>query len=295
MTTSRKNSAAQKTVIALAMAVLLHSSAQAALGFGPAVLALENVRPGVETEIPVPFEIHNETDKAATANLSVRVPADAGILKWEMGYAAVPSAEWFRLEKTQVEVGARSIAKVKLFVKIPDGAQYKNKKWVVGVCCEQGSAKVASGTGVGLMLSARLCLETIPDNAIDEKSAGIALAPSARGFTDCVPGETFEVKYTLRNNGAQPVTLVRKSLKELDADGERHPRYFMAGYEALFDSWTAVNAPIELGANETKEVTFSVTIPKTAAAGKSYEDVLFLTDGKGRTEFLRLRLKIAAK
>jgi len=98
------------------------------------------------------------------------------------------------------------------------------------------------------------------------------------------PGQVLQEKLTLRNEQDEPKTYY-PSYYNFQAEGETGAPTFTSAKEDLA-TWMAAPAGVELAAGESKEITFTISIPKTAPPGGYFAAVLYGTippDQKGGT------------
>lgn len=270
-----------------------------AMGISPGVYVVENVPLGQETAASsdaAPITVHNEeNDQPLTVVLSVQRPSAGGLSNWELGYDEIPDASWCRLDKTELEVPAKGASSVKLFVKVPDKPENYNRRWMVAVVCGQKRSGQGGPAGFGIRLATRVGIETLPNADVDGKGDGAVVPiPSVLCYDGCIPGETFNPPAKIRNHDKVEHKFVVKRLEQVVQDEERIKRYFRRDATPLIkDSWIAPLESFAVKAGETKELKLSVTIPKDVAAGKIYEEIVFLKDDADRSGFIRLRMQIA--
>ena len=123
------------------------------------------IRPG-EGEVDVSktsgftFSVENGTSEAHTFSVTTRT-AKATLSSWEMGYESIPDLSWLRLDKSEVEVPAKSSGKVNLFINVPNKPEFFNRKWMAVVACTPGKTD-PKGSSVGLIVASRVQIETAP-------------------------------------------------------------------------------------------------------------------------------------
>jgi hypothetical protein len=291
-----------KKPLGLAAALLAASLSYCAcpMGIAPGVVVVGNVPPGKEVpafpDADAGIRIENETDSPISVVLCVKRPRTGGVLRWEKGYEEIPDASWLRLEKTELDVPAKSIGLVKLFANVPDTPENYNRKWMAAVVCAPKPKEQKGGsTGIGFQIASRVGIETLPRTDVNGAEAGgLALVPSLLAYDGCIPGETFAASVKIRNNDKADHKLVVQQLEVVETDAEKQLRYFRGGSTPLIkDSWVAPIEGFTLKAGETRELKLSITIPKNAAAEKLYEQIVFLKDDTERYDFVRLRMRIA--
>jgi len=271
----------------------------AGIGIGPAMLAASNIVPGRELkgrESGLFFEVHNEeNDKPVSVMVKLLKLRDLSIAAWEKGYEEIPDASWCKLESDEVEIPAKAAGKVHVSVNVPDKPEHYNRKWILAIACRaKPRDKEGGSAGIGIQLVCRLGIETLGKRDTDGANAGeTALLPSFLAYSDAIPGETFEDTVKLRNNGAAERKFEAKKLADIETDPERHERYFGACVPVLKNSWLGAVKAFSVKPNETAELKLSITVPKDAEPGKTYEELLFLRDDKERLQFVRIRTQIA--
>lgn len=282
------------------MAATLSYGVQA-MGISPGVIVIGNVTPGVEVPaFPADgtgIKVENDGDNPLVVTLTVFKPTLGGVLRWEKGYEEIPDASWCSLGKTELEAPAKGFALAKLSIKVPDKPEYYNRKWMVAVVCEPKRQDRKAGTGIAMRVASRIGIETLPKVDVNLDAPGLpalSLVPSLLSYDGCILGETFPATLKIRNNDKAQHTYMAERLDQAEPDAEKQTRYFRASSNRIVKDWWV--APVEsfkLGAAETKELKLSVTVPKTAAAGQVYEEIVFLKDDAQRYDFFRLRMRVA--
>jgi len=262
------------------------------------MVTAQKITLGTEVDVlgkDLAFEVHNSTDKVQNVAVAAMKPSAAGLVTWEKGYDEIPDAAWCKLDKTELEVPAKSIGKFKLKLTVPDKPEYFNRKWMVGVTCRSAQEK-GKGSGISLVMVSRLGLETLANAKVDGANAtALALIPAVLNKENVKPGDTYEAVLKLRSNAADEMTLNFRRITEVESDPEKHERYFSDGMENVIDAtWLEKLGAVTLKAGETKEIKVSINVPKNAAGGKSYEELLFIeSHGGKRLDFVRIRSSIA--
>jgi hypothetical protein len=264
-------------------------------GIGPGMFMVENLKPGgAEVDIfngtATAFEVYNGTDQKHIFTLYVAKPPSV-IGAWETGYDPIPDPAWCRLEKTELEVPPKTDVKVRMFIKIPDKVEYYNKKWMACVVCSPGKPDKGA---VGLQVATRVQIETLPlDKEEALAGAEIGLSPSTVAMWDTPPTGAWQARIRIRNNTKEEHTYALKSLKEIEPKTEKHDRYYGSGFIAVKESWLGLDEKsFALKPGQTKDLVFNVTLGKVEA-GKRYEELLFVQDEKGATQFARIRTAVA--
>jgi len=265
-------------------------------GIGPGMVLVENLVPGGPeinvAERGIALEVFNGTEKQEFFTVKVVKPREA-IGRWEFGYEEIPDASWCRLDKEEVEVPAKSSKPISLFVKIPDKPEYFNRKWMVVVVCSPGKSKQGV---VGLRVASRIQIETVASLAGEGANAGkIGLTPSICAITGTPPGISLRYPAKIRNNSDAERTFTLKKITDVVPENGKHDRYFGTGYlPVVASSWVNPSeSKFTLKAGETKTVSFSINVASDALRGKRYEELVFVQDDAGNTDFIRVRVEIA--
>ena len=265
-------------------------------GIGPGMVLVENIRPGAD-KVDVfggtgSFVVYNGTEKAQVFSIAVRKVS--GVLgSWELGYRDIPDVSWCSLDKEELEVPAKSEGKVNLFVKVPDKPELYNQKWMVVVCCSPGKAN-ATGV-VGLQVASRVQLETLAEPMSKEALGETTVIPSILEMPETQPGTFWTVLTKYTNNSKEEHTYSLKRIGEVEKEVAHHERYYGKGCTpVLKDEWIELEKPFTLKPGESKALSMKVNVPDAAKRGKSYEELVFVADEKGKvTDFLRARSIIA--
>ena len=288
---------------ALSMALLpfpLCGAESGGFGIGPGMVMVQNIKPGAG-EIDASggagftFEVENGTASPQFFTLSTRT-AKSTMSSWEMGYENLTELSWLRLDKTEMELAAKSKGPLKFFVNIPDKPEFYNRKWMAVVACSPGKA-TKGASSVGLIVAARIQIETIAKDDTDGANAGdTALIPSSWMMSDARPGDSWRKVFKIRNNTKDVHTYTLKHIEDLEPDAKKYDRYFgMEFTKILKESWvTAGDQSFTLKPGEVKDLKLSVSVSKTAVPGKLYEELVFLQDEKKNINFLRLRTELLA-
>jgi hypothetical protein len=285
--------------VALAIASsLFGANDSGGFGIGPGMVMVENIHPG-DGEVDVnkttgfSFEVQNGTTDNHIFTISAR-PALGMISSWEIGYESIPDAKWLRLDKTEIEVAAKSTGKVNLFINIPGKPEYFNRKWMAVVACSPGKSD-GKGSSVGLIVASRVQIETSSKDDADPATAcDMCMVPSSWMMSDARPGDSWRKVFKLRNNTKEEHTYALKSISDLEKDPSRHDRYFGQGFTKLDkETWAEPkDKNFTLKPGEVKELTVMEKVSKNAEPGKRYEDLLFIQDEKGGANFIRLRTEL---
>jgi len=270
---------------------------ESGFGIGPGMMLVENVQPGAEEvdvfgKTDMAFVVHNGTSKPQVFTIASIKPRTA-ISKWEMGYEEIPDATWCRLDKNEIELPAHTDGKVRMFIKVPDKAEYYNRKWMGGVVCRPGKAGAGA---VGLQVLARVQMETLANKDADGEVPGaVALVPSIVRL-EAKPGDGTKCAVKIRNNTGKELNYTVLSLNEAEKDAAKHARYFGSGCVKVVEpSWLkAEDSTLSLKPGKKKELKVKVAVPKNAEQGKTYENLLFLKDEAAGFEFVRVRTTISA-
>jgi hypothetical protein len=265
-------------------------------GIGPGMVLVENLKPGAE-KVDVfggtgSFVVYNGTDKSQVFTIAVKKVSSV-LGSWELGYRDIPDISWCSLDKEEIEVDSKSEGKVNLFVKVPDKPEYYNQKWMVVVCCSPGKSK-ASGV-VGLQVASRVQLETLAEPVSKEIFGDTALVPSITEMPETQPGTSWTALAKFTNNAKEEHTYSLKRIGDVEKENTHHERYYGKGCTpVLKDEWIELDKPFALKAGETKALAMKVNVPAAATRGKSYEELVFFVDEKGKVaDFLRARSIIA--
>ena len=138
------------------------------LNLAPAIARIQNVEPGLPCELGkarVVFTITNNSRQDTNYALVCRKPSHAGLWSWEHGFAEIPDPAWFKLDKENFAVPAKSALQVGLTIRVPNKPECFNRKWMLAVVL---TAERFSRMGLGLSVAARVQIETV----------GVRLKPS---------------------------------------------------------------------------------------------------------------------
>jgi hypothetical protein len=284
-------------VAAATTTVLSAGEASGGFGIGPGMVLIENIKPGdgdvdVAGKTGFTFEVLNDTNEKQLFNVSSRMPKTT-ISSWELGYESVSDPSWLILDKKEIEVAAKSKGNVKMTLKVPDKAEYYNRKWMGIVACAPGAAKIEGGSSVGLVVASRVQIETLSRDDVEPAGGDIGLAPSSWMMSDAKSGDSWRKVFKIRNNTKEDHTYMLKRIGDVEKDEKRHARYYGQNFIAVEkDFWGAIkdaDKPFALKPGETKELSVMVSCCKDAQPNKFYEELLFIQDEKANTNFIRIR------
>jgi hypothetical protein len=282
-----------------------------ALGLGPGLAKIENIRPGEPIDLKKQYKfvyfVPNDTNEEQVLNLTCVKPSM--VLKdWEAGYEEVPDLKWFRLEKNNLVIPAHSQEDVGLIIDVPDKLENYNRKWLLAIRLGMGSVS-GSGTGsVGLAVVARLQLETVPSvDAGTDLGGPIGTLPSATDL-EVAPGERFSTTFVLRDNLAEKLVCMPERLVQVVNNEEiKFDRYVSNQCkELLKESWLETKyEPFTLKPGKDTKYKITGRVPVGAKPGEKWEEMVFIRGDKEQTAgnektacpirtFLRVRLSIKA-
>jgi hypothetical protein len=272
-----------------AMPMSLH-----ALSMGPGMFMVQDVPPGREVDVRklggMVFTVFNKTDKDQDYNLACKRPAQGGLAVWEKGYEEIPDPAWCRLEETVFTIPPRSEKTVGVIINIPDAPENYNRKFMLAVVLQGGKAV---GTSIGLAVACRIQIETVVNDRLGSGTgAPLATVPGTISFSG-KPGAKISGPVLLRNNTSEKLEATIERVSQVYDDPERQVRYVSNGFLTKPEPWLAPQTvTFALDAGAANLMYFTGTIPTTAVAGKSYEELAFFhaksAFGKDIMTFVRL-------
>jgi len=146
---------------ALTLLTLLTSLSYAAgLRVGPSDITLKNVPVGAlydfEEKHGVLLKIYNDCDETVAYDISSLKSSE--INNVPEGYGDIPDANWLSFEKERIEIEPHSVAKVRMYLKIPHDEGYYGKDWVVSV---RVKSIPKAGQGISLACHPRIRIKTV--------------------------------------------------------------------------------------------------------------------------------------
>lgn len=249
-----------------------------ALELGPALFSVQRIPPGKAVDIAAlggpRFTIPNKGKQEQTYTLTCQSPSPSALAGWERGYEAIPDASWCTLESEEITVPAGGEKQIGMTINIPDRPENYNRKWLVGVVLKPGGKK---GIGVGLAVAARVQIETTVSSDAGHWGGPLALLPGLVALSGR-PGETVHGSTRLRNTGAKEMPCRFDRLVNLYPDPYKHPRYTSNGWKGIVtETWLEdLGAPFTLAPAAERSIDLVGHIPKDAAAGTRWEELVFI-------------------
>lgn len=242
-------------------------------------------------EVGIPLTIHNRDDKPHTYILSTNKPSEVAARKWLRGYLEIPNPNWVWFEKDEVTIEANSIAKVNMYLKIPDAEKYYNQHWAVSLGV---SGKSEKNQMFALAAYPRIEIETLSKENINEKPSGIlATAPSTLLFEDISLGKKQNLTLKIFNNDEKehrykitPVVFPYDPKKRQIFPSPKYSWIPNAKWIKLDRKWVSIKP------YEVKELTVGIEIPKKQEYyNKNWEVVLFIEPKNALSGFARIQVK----
>ena len=274
------------TILALAFLALPLSAADGGgLAIGPALILVQDVPVGQPFTLgeaaKVRYQIVNNSAEDAVYSVKVVVPAAYTFSEFEKGFEPAPDASWFRLDREEVSVPAKSKVEVDLTVDIPNRPELLNRHWIV--CIEAGRPQ-ALNLGAALRLRARIMLETMASATVGEadgaKGGEIALSPSLVAMQPQADGG-WSGEVRLRNNTSEAAQFALLGAHEVYPGTmlEKSHRYFPRVDQAVLgERWaSAVPAVVELAAGEARSIRFTAPPQPALDGGGLREEIIFVS------------------
>lgn len=253
------------------------------LAIGPALILVRDVPVGRPFSLgeaaKVRYQVINNSNEDAVYQVKVVVPDAYSFSEFEKGYEPAPDVGWFRLDREEVAVPARSRIELDLTIAIPDRPELQNRHWIV--CIEAGRPQ-AMALGAALRLRARIMLETVSATVAEADASGgeIALSPSVVDMLPQADG-SWRGEARLRNNTALPADLDLLAAHEVYPGPmlEKAHRYFPRVDQAVLgERWATPGQPsVRLAASESGTVLFTAPARPAPAAGVAREELVFVS------------------
>lgn len=254
------------TLLLLALSVV---RAGEGIGIGPALVLVDDVRPGAVIDLGAKglrYLVQNQGAVEQRFTLEVATPQAYSLKAFEAGYEPLPDASWLTLEHTALTAPPRGSADSGLTLRIPDAPEQWNRHYVVYIEAGVGE-KVA--LGATLRVRARLLIETaVRDDDAAPATSVIAVTPGRVGMM-ATAGGGWQGQATVRNQGP-PATFDVLTLAELypGALADRHPRFIPGHVVAIAD-----DAQVQVDVREFTLATGERQVLKlTTAAGVTPAD-----------------------
>jgi len=189
----------------------------------------------------VPFTIHNQNDVSQIFLLEI---AKSSTMKRKLlqGYDDLFDLDWIQLEKTKVEINAKTSEKIKIYANIPYDKKYCNQHWeaTLNIKTEQ-----TSGQLFGLEFSVQLLVETESEKLSNEKKphGSFSLIPTVIKFEKVKLGQNLTGTVKLYNNEKATHTYIVTIISPSDKVIEQFiPR--TVGYKKLPNTkWITISIP----------------------------------------------------
>lgn len=251
------------------------SRAGEGMGIGPALVLIDDVRPGAVIDLGAKglrYLVQNQGAVERVFALEIATPQAYSLKAFEAGYEPLPDASWLTLEHTTLTAPPRDTASSGLTLRIPDAPEHWNRHYVVYIEAGAGE-KVA--LGATLRVRARLLIETaVRDDDAAPATSLIAVTPgrvtmAPSGVSGVAAAGGWQGEATVRNQGPA-ATFDVLTLAELypGALADRHPRYFPGHVAALADDGKVTVAVREF----TLATGESQVLKLTTAAGVTPTD-----------------------
>ena len=293
-------------LLAIAVSVLLTRGGAVALAgeLPPPVLGL-TVQPGgllIREVVPgetydlkaksgVGLTVSNQDGRPHTYVLSTHRPSEIGNRRVPVGYSDIVDPSWFWFEKGEITVPPQSSSEVKMYLRVPAEAQYRNQHWSVsvGVVGKPGQSEVLT-----LAAFPRFEIETASATRAElrRRPAGaMPVCPSKVVLPEVVPGTRRNSSFILSNSDT------RRHRYEIIAlsNGEDSPGchiFGTGGYAWLPEArWVRVGSRVQLGKWGYTTIPFRITLPPdTAPPAGGWELILLVKRDDGVSNFVRVFL-----
>lgn len=247
----------------------------AAMTLGPALLKLQDVKPGQHFDLGAAGQMFTAGGGKAGGvfELVSMPPAPAGLRHWEWGYDPFPDASWATMSQKRHIFTPGKTGQVSLILQIPDEPHNYNRHFMLAVVLRP---EKKGGLAVGLQLAARVQIETATSTAPDSGGGVVAVIPS-RIRLQGAPGALVGGTVQLRSDHKESLQLSFHRFAEIEPLARKHPRYQSPGYRLMPDgAWlTAMPPAQELAAGARTTLKLAARVPKDAKAGQRFEEMLY--------------------
>lgn len=296
-----------KIILGLTMLLFFNSSLFAeeeskpslGLSVSPGGMMLQKVKLGEEYDIygksGVALTIENKDNSPHTYIIRALKPSETGNKKWLKGYAEIPDANWFWVEKNEVLVEAQSKEEVKMYLKIPAEDKYYNQRWTVSL---EVKGKSEPGRVLSLAVYPRYQIETESKSGLKEKPCGaVGLEPNTLIFENIALKNKEKKKLTVYNNDIIPHCYTINS-EVINLEAGREQIFPSPGYSWIPNpKWVKISPrQVKVMPGESKELTITANIPqKEEYYKKKWESLIFVEEKQGQSGFVRTQIETAGK
>lgn len=255
------------------------TAASGGLTMFPAMYTVREVPLGREVVLDIlgtpGFTVENNSDGFCYYELRATGPREAGMPTWERGFEPIPESSWLRVDQQIIGVAPHARKLVKVYINIPDKAEFYNRHWVA--CVQLTSLSVPS-ISARLALCARIHIETKVRGDTDGFEAGaLSLTPACVSFSDFEAGDKLQAVVKVRNNTVEEGVYVIRRLRDIyPGDRSRDRRYLSPGYQWAGD-WSQFNVDqFKLARGKTFTLNLEGQIPADAQPDSLYEELIFI-------------------
>ena len=121
-------------------------------------VTIENLESGrsynIEDLGSVPLEINNTSDRKVQLQIDVVLPKEEELTD---GYIPVPDKDWIALTESYFEIEPGKSARTSLYIDIPEGREYRGKKYCVFIWSH------TIGETIGVGLKSKLLFTTVKE------------------------------------------------------------------------------------------------------------------------------------
>ena len=287
------------TILLLAVGAINLTTAQPAKGrmglaVGPTGLLIQNVKPDdvydIEQVSGVTLNITNRDNLPHTYILTTHKPSMSAAGKWIKGYLEIPEPHWLWFEKDEVMVDANSMAKIKMYLKIPDKEKYYNQHWSISLLVK---AKPEPGQMIGLAAAPNFQIETEAKEKLEVKPDGsIAFEPSLILLEDAILGSKIKAKVKIYNNDHKKHKY-RINSHIFPKDPDRRQISKSSGYSWIPNpKWIKPKKVIRIGPGKSADLSFKVNIPRNEEYyGQEWEAIILVEPEEGLPGFIRVQVE----
>ena len=247
------------------------------IALGPAMALAQQVPLGThDVELAgLSYRVENRGVTELPMTIAILPPAQAGTVRWELGYEPIPDPKWI----TVVNAGGDTLAAgeardFRVRVQIPNEPQWANRRFVACVTARPGRG---AGIGAGLNLAARLLIETASSDNAAGSTQALATAPSSVRLS-MRPSDSSEATVLIRRaltstEPADDATFTWKRLSEVEPEAVRRDRYRTPGTAEAPSDMVSVSLVGEAPIGAWQVLRLALHAP-TRSDATSFEELL---------------------
>jgi|GEM_PF-2737137 len=282
------------------------------IGAQPAIIALQDIFPGefydIYKEGGLEILIPNAIGSKSVYKLNVSMPEQVKPLK---GYLPLPDPSWFKLDKDSLVVEPYDTGRVRFYIQIPAGEEYRNQAYQVEIhIVRRAYEKEKTGTTVGLVLGLNLeyFIETSPIPEPKTKPAGIlGVAPSQFFIKNPEIGKDTTMSFRVYNGDSvdhdYTVKLYippKQDTLNIRLDIPESPGYEWIPEETKEEWIKLKTTSLKVKAGSSGVVTLTahfpdLGVPRDSLMNRGWEGIVAVVPDAGYSRFVRVKFFIVSE